>query len=101
MARNLSGWVAIIFNAPVANRSYRFPDEMIPDGIAVVIRARPSNVGETFIAPSSDAASSVTSGRVRLEPGQDIRLHINNTKLIYGSVDTGNDGWEIVYERDG
>lgn len=85
-----------------SEQAVRLPDENIVDGIAVVTRAFPANVGDTWIGPDADV-NKVDGNRVRLTPGQSLGLHVSNLQTIWLSGDragAATDGVEIIYERN-
>lgn len=98
LAKNLPGWRVILFNITTANTATRLSqDDPITDGVAVVVRARPSNTAEAYAAPTADDVAG--GSRIRLEPAQSISLHVNNLKAIYLLVTVAGEGFEVIYEK--
>ena len=85
----------------VAGTATQLPNQRIPDGIAVLIRALRTNTGIIKIGNSAANAQAAESGNnFTLLQGQSIALQVNNTQTLFIDASVAGEGVSIVLEQD-
>ena len=73
-------------------------DKRVPEGVAVVVKAKNGNTGNVFI---SDVAAGATSGAgFILRNNESVTLLVNDTNSIWLDVGTSGEGVEVLFERN-
>ncbi len=81
----------------VAGTAIQLPSFKIPNGYALSIIAKPTNVGNVYIGSSKTDAEG-SNNFSALTPGSAVSLHIANPNLIWINVDNNNDGISWIVE---
>lgn len=96
--RNLTKWQGTQVNVVTAGAPVQGPDIPIPDGIALMIRAKDAN-GNNIYYQASQAAVLDSRQRLVLIPGAAITMYVTNARLFWFDAVVSGDGVEIVSEQ--
>ena len=82
----------------VAGVAEQLPDQTIPDGYGVKVRAKRGNIGYIYVGESQVQAQAHD---VELERKDFVRLFVTNTNKIWIDSSNSGEGAEIIVEKLG
>lgn len=72
--------------------------QVLPDGIAVLIKAKKTNTGEITVGNSSANALNTSGTCFRLSAGESISIQLTNANLIWIDSTVNGEGVEVLTE---
>jgi len=82
-----------------AGTAEQLPDVSIPNGIRVIIMAKPGNTGYIYLGSSKDNAESAINRFDRLGAGDSVALLISNLNLIWADASVNGEGISYIVEQ--
>lgn len=70
----------------------------IPDGVAVVVRAAPTNTGVMTVGDSSANALNTAARSTRLQNGDSVSFQVTNLNAIWADATVAGEHVEVIYE---
>lgn len=84
---------------PTSGTAVQLPNLAIPDGFALVVKARKSNVGNIALGFTAGDANHTGKNYYTLVPGEAVSYNVQNANAIYIDAFVGNDGVELTAEQ--
>lgn len=97
--QNFPGWAHGIKDVTEAGSAEQLPDVRIPNGINLIVRAKPRNTDSIYLGNSKTNASRAVT-RIELSAGEAAKLKIKNANLVYTDSVVSGEGVEYFVEQD-
>lgn len=96
---NLTSFYTAQQNVTTSGTPVRLTAQSVPEGVSVLLKAKPANTGNITVGNSSSNALNTGTGFFRLEPGQSVTLEVTNVNLIWCDATVSGEGVEIFLEQ--
>jgi hypothetical protein len=90
-------WAHGHLDIPTPGTALPLPDQKIPPGFDLVVRAKKGNTGDIYTGNSKARATRDTD-RITLDAGQAIKLRESNANVVFVDAEIANEGVEWFVE---
>lgn len=97
--RNRPGWDHGHMDVVSAGTAVQLPNVVVPEGLELVVRAKPGNTDDIYTGKSKAEASRAAS-KITMSPGEAIKLKVVNANLVYVDAAVSGEGVEYFVEKD-
>lgn len=74
--------------------------KLIPDGAALIVKAKTSNTGTITVGFSSSTALNSGTSHLKLTPGVAVAIQVRNADAIWIDATVSSEGVELLVEAD-
>ena len=92
-----TSFVVLNFSVTAAGTAEQLASHFVPEGMEVIVTARPGNSGKMYIGSSKSNAES--GPREEFEFGRSAAYRIANTDLLFVDADNTSDDLEIRIQK--
>ncbi len=92
---NRAAFASAVLNPAVAGTAEQGPDQAIPAGFCLIVKANPANTGDVWVGESKAQAESHL---FTLQPGPFVSLCVANATAIWIDVAVNAEGVEMIVE---
>lgn len=94
---NRSSFYTGILTIVSAGTGQQGPTVQVPAGFGAIAKARDTNAGNIFVAPSKNEVEQASS-RIIISPGTAVKLYVTNLNLMWFNGANSNDVVELFVE---
>lgn len=94
---NYDDWIGTRIAVPTPGTPVQGPKISIPDGVALLLKARNENTGRVYYQRTSEAVLN-TNQRFSLDPGESFSYFVTSADLFWFDAATAGEGVEISVE---
>jgi len=95
---NRSAWTHGHKDVPIAGTAVQLPNVKVPDGFALVLKAKVDNNSYIYYGNSKENAEN-SPPRCTLAPSESIALSVTNANLLWINAAVDGDGVEYIVEQ--